>query len=140
MKVEPNNGGSSMKRLICGNCNPSDEIPTARIEERTILNEITGVAYPGEILAVLGPSGSGKSTLLNALAGRLRGQALTGSILINDKKLTKQTLKRTGFVTQDDVLYPHLTVQETLLYCALLRLPNTLTKSEKITTVYSVMT
>ncbi|XP_057532373.1 ABC transporter G family member 25 isoform X2 [Amaranthus tricolor] len=140
MKVEPNNGGSSMKRLICGNCNPSDEIPTARIEERTILNEITGVAYPGEILAVLGPSGSGKSTLLNALAGRLRGQALTGSILINDKKLTKQTLKRTGFVTQDDVLYPHLTVQETLLYCALLRLPNTLTKSEKITTVDSVMT
>ncbi|PQP93418.1 ABC transporter G family member 21 [Prunus yedoensis var. nudiflora] len=38
----------------------------------------------------------------------------------------------TGFVTQDDVLYPHLTVLETLTYTALLRLPKQLTKEEKI--------
>ncbi|CAL5356939.1 unnamed protein product [Camellia sinensis] len=36
-----------------------------------------------------------------------------------------------GFVTQDDVLFPHLTVRETLTYAALLRLPKTLTKQEK---------
>ncbi|KAL2893585.1 ABC transporter G family member 25 [Bienertia sinuspersici] len=141
VKVEPTNGGGAIKRMICGESakSSSNELPTARIEERTILNGITGIATPGEILAVLGPSGSGKSTLLNALAGRLRGHAFTGSILSNDKKLTKQTQKRTGFVTQDDVLYPHLTVKETLLYCALLRLPNTLTKSDKINVVDSVM-
>lgn len=34
-------------------------------------------------------------------------------------------------MTQDDVLFPHLTVKETLTYTALLRLPKTLTKLEK---------
>ncbi|KNA17322.1 hypothetical protein SOVF_080980 [Spinacia oleracea] len=135
LKVESSDGGSNIKTLICGGSNSS----TATIEERTILNGITGITSPGEILAILGPSGSGKSTLLNALSGRLRGHALTGSILANDKKLTKQIQKRTGFVTQDDVLYPHLTVRETLLYCALLRLPNTLTKDDKMNVVDSVM-
>lgn len=38
---------------------------------------------------------------------------------------------RIGFVTQDDVLFPHLTVKETLTYAALLRLPKSLTREEK---------
>lgn len=32
---------------------------------------------------------------------------------------------------QDDVVFPHLTVKETLTYAALLRLPNTLSKEQK---------
>ncbi|PQQ07581.1 ABC transporter G family member 9-like [Prunus yedoensis var. nudiflora] len=39
--------------------------------------------------------------------------------------------RNTGFVTQGDFLYPHLTVTETLFYTALLCLPNTLSKAEK---------
>ncbi|CAN1833638.1 ABC transporter G family member 9 [Linum perenne] len=70
------------------------------------------------MLAMLGPSGSGKTTLLTALGGKLGG----GSGM----------KRRTGFVTQDDVLYPHLTVTETLVYTALLRLPNSLTRKEKV--------
>jgi ABC-type multidrug transport system ATPase subunit len=38
---------------------------------------------------------------------------------------------RIGFVTQDDVLFPHLTVKETLTYAARLRLPKTFTKEQK---------
>jgi len=34
-------------------------------------------------------------------------------------------------VTQDDVLFPHLTVKETLTYAARLRLPSILTKEQK---------
>ncbi|KAJ8760424.1 hypothetical protein K2173_015091 [Erythroxylum novogranatense] len=109
------------------------------IQEHTILNGITGMVSPGEILAILGPSGSGKSTLLNALAGRLPVQSLTGAILANNKKVTKQILRRTGFVSQDDVLYPHLSVRETLVFCALLRLPNSLSKKEKISVAESVI-
>lgn len=85
---------------------------------------------PGELLAMLGPSGSGKTTLLTALGGRLGG-SLSGSITYNDKPFSNQMKRSTGFVTQDDVLYPHLTVTETLVFTALLRLPNSLTKQEK---------
>lgn len=137
-------GGSSnlRKMFSSGPTSSSTDIenPTAMIhQERTILNGITGMVSPGEILAVLGPSGSGKSTLLNALAGRLQGHSYTGTILANNRKLSKQVLKRTGFVTQDDVLYPHLTVRETLIFCALLRLPNSLNRKDKIAVTDSVI-
>ncbi|KAK6938528.1 ABC transporter-like, ATP-binding domain, partial [Dillenia turbinata] len=116
---------------------PSDQRST--VQEKTILNGITGMVSPGEILAVLGPSGSGKSTLLNALAGRLQSNSFTGSVLANDKRVNRTVTKRTGFVTQGDVLYPHLTVRETLIFCSLLRLPNSLTKCDKISVVDSVI-
>ncbi|XP_074311063.1 ABC transporter G family member 9-like [Silene latifolia] len=99
--------------------------------ERVILKGVSGVVRPSEMLAMLGPSGSGKTTLLTALGGRLGGN-LKGSISYNGKPFSKQTKRNTGFVTQDDVLYAHLTVTETLVYTALLRLPNTMTKDEKI--------
>lgn len=47
---------------------------------------------------------------------------------------------RIGFVMQDDVAFPHLTVKETLTYAALLRLPNTLTKDQKRDRAMEVIT
>ncbi|KAI3460659.1 hypothetical protein Pfo_017322 [Paulownia fortunei] len=114
---------SSIINMFAASSPPSsdEENPTIHhLQERTILNGITGMAAPGKILAILGPSGSGKSTLLNALAGRLHhGHGLTGTILFNNRKLTKSVQKNTGFVAQDDVLYPHLTVRETLVSIAI---------------------
>ncbi|CAL5371948.1 unnamed protein product [Camellia sinensis] len=80
---------------------------------------------------LMGPSGSGKITLLSLLVGRVRGSTPRGSITYNDQPYSKFLKSRIGFVTQDDVLFPHLTVRETLTYAALLRLPKTLTKQEK---------
>ncbi|XP_038697165.1 ABC transporter G family member 22-like isoform X1 [Tripterygium wilfordii] len=100
--------------------------------EKEILNGITGSVNPGEVLALMGPSGSGKTTLLNLLGGRLSHENnVGGSITYNDQKYSKFLKSRVGFVTQDDILYPHLTVKETLTYAARLRLPNTLTKEQK---------
>ncbi|CAA7403856.1 unnamed protein product [Spirodela intermedia] len=99
--------------------------------ERTILNGVSGLVRPGEMLAMLGPSGSGKTTLLTALGGRLGGGALSGSITYNGRPFSSAMRRNLGFVTQDDVLYPHLTVAETLLYTALLRLPRSLSRSQK---------
>ncbi|KAJ7943231.1 ABC transporter family protein [Quillaja saponaria] len=100
-------------------------------QSRSILNGVTGIVRPGELLAMLGPSGSGKTTLLTALAGRLPVK-FTGTITYNGQPFSSYMKRKTGFVTQDDVLYPHLTVLETLTYTALLRLPKVLAKEQKI--------
>lgn len=100
-------------------------------EEKDILNGITGSVHPGEVLALMGPSGSGKTSLLNLLGGRAAQANVTGSITYNDQTYSKFLKSRIGFVTQDDVLFPHLTVKETLTYAALLRLSKTLTKEQK---------
>ncbi|OVA04067.1 ABC transporter-like [Macleaya cordata] len=138
IKLENKSTGGCISRILTGG--QQKLTSNNNSQERTILNGVTGMVSPGEILAVLGPSGSGKSTLLNAIAGRLQKKnCYTGSILANGRKLTKPILRRTGFVTQDDVLYPHLTVKETLVFCSLLRLPNSLSKKEKTIVAESVI-
>ncbi|XP_073124429.1 ABC transporter G family member 14-like isoform X2 [Henckelia pumila] len=112
---------------------------TSNSKERVILNGITGMVSPGEILAMLGPSGSGKTTLLTALGGRLSGN-LSGKITYNGQPFSGSIRRRTGFVAQDDVLYQHLTVFETLLFTALLRLPKSLTREAKVQHVEHVIT
>ncbi|GMH24297.1 hypothetical protein Nepgr_026140 [Nepenthes gracilis] len=107
-------------------------------EGKLILKGVTGFVKPGEMLAMLGPSGSGKTTLLMALGSRLHGH-LSGNITYNGRPFTNQMNRNTGFVTQDDVLYEHLTVTETLVYTALLRLPNTMAKEHKITHAEAVI-
>ncbi|GLU04810.1 hypothetical protein SLE2022_219410 [Rubroshorea leprosula] len=111
-----------------GSCFASAQEPKLT---RTVLNGVSGVVRPGELLAMLGPSGSGKTTLLTALAGRLPGK-VSGTITYNGGPFSSSMKRKTGFVSQDDVLYPHLTVLETLTYAALLRLRKELTKAEKI--------
>ncbi|PWA97151.1 AAA+ ATPase domain-containing protein [Artemisia annua] len=106
--------------------------------DKMILNGVTGKVCPGELLAMLGPSGSGKTTLLTALGGRLTGK-LSGKITYNSRPFSGSIKRRTGFVTQEDVLYPHLTVTETLLFTAMLRLPKSLTQEEKVQHVEHVI-
>ncbi|BBG94733.1 ATP-binding cassette 14 [Prunus dulcis] len=111
--------------------------------EKSILSGITGTVCPGEILAMLGPSGSGKTTLLTALGGRLNHQNnckfMSGKITYNGQPFCGSIKRRTGFVAQDDVLYPHLTVTETLVFTALLRLPRSLSRDEKVQHVEHVI-
>ncbi|OIV89571.1 hypothetical protein TanjilG_19248 [Lupinus angustifolius] len=106
---------------------------------KKVLSGVTGIACPGELTAMLGPSGSGKTTLLTALAGRLTGK-VTGTIKYNGNPNSNSLKRKIGFVSQEDVLYPHLTVLETLIYAALLRLPKTLTREEKMQHVDMVIT
>lgn len=101
-------------------------------EEKIILNDISGEAYDGEILALLGASGSGKTTLIDALANRIEKESLKGSVTLNGESLDSRLSKAiTGYVMQDDLLYPMLTVKETLTFAAEFRLPRTLPESKK---------
>lgn len=118
-----------------GSCVSSSSEPQ---QTRTLLNGVSGIVRPGELLAMLGPSGSGKTTLLTALGGRLPGK-ISGKVTYNGQHFSSSMKHNTGFVTQDDVMYPHLTVLETLTYTALLRLPKQLSKEEKKEQAEAVM-
>ncbi|KAK1429335.1 hypothetical protein QVD17_11543 [Tagetes erecta] len=101
-------------------------------ETKVLLDDISGEAREGEIMAVLGASGSGKSTLIDALANRIAKGSLKGTVTLNGEVLESKMLKViSAYVMQDDLLFPMLTVEETLMFSAEFRLPRTLSKSKK---------
>lgn len=112
----------------------TDPVPGENLfsKTKTLLNDISGEARDGEIMAVLGASGSGKSTLIDALANRIAKESLKGTIKLNGEVLESRMLKViSAYVMQDDLLFPMLTVEETLMFAAEFRLPRTLSKSKK---------
>jgi len=106
------------------------DAPAAAPTTKQILYNISGSIRPGEVLALMGPSGSGKTSLLSILGGRSTA-TVKGNVTFNGKPMSKKLKRMMGFVTQDDQLLGNLTVYETLLYAALLRLPRDMTREEK---------
>lgn len=106
---------------------------------KTILNEVSATIPTGSLTAILGSSGSGKTTMLNTLAYRMGGGRLrtTGDILYNGSP--KISSIRSAYVMQQDVLLPTLTVRETLLYAAELRLPPPTSAEERHRVVEDVI-
>jgi ABC-type multidrug transport system ATPase subunit len=99
------------------------------INEKRILKNISGVARPGELIAIMGSNGAGKSTLLNILAGKVDSSCVTGQVFCNGKKMesllaVSQTLNYPlfAYVGQEDIHSPLLTVRETLNFAVMLRL------------------
>ncbi|OIT30422.1 PREDICTED: ABC transporter G family member 6-like [Nicotiana attenuata] len=116
----------------------AEEIPSTRT--KVLLNDICGEARDGELLAVLGASGSGKSTLIDALANRIAKDSLKGTVTLNGEPLHSKLLKViSAYVMQDDLLYPMLTVEETLMFAAEFRLPRSLSKSKKKSRVQALI-
>lgn len=89
------------------------------------LAPVSGDVECGEVLAIMGPSGAGKSTLLNSICRR--APVTQGEMWYADKdrKLSwsKSLKKLIAFVEQEDIALPNLSVRETLLFSARLRLP-----------------
>ncbi|GAB5354386.1 hypothetical protein AAMO2058_000114400 [Amorphochlora amoebiformis] len=89
---------------------------------KSLLKNVTGEAKPGRLLAIMGPSGAGKTTLLKALAGQMiqsKGLKLSGEI-------EKEGQGGSAFIQQDDIFYSQMTVWETLMFTARLRLPKSI--------------
>ena len=71
-------------------------------------------------MAVIGESGSGKTTLIKVLAGVRRSSA--GGVFVNGDPVWTR-LAEIGYLPQDEIVHPRLTVLESLRYSARLRLP-----------------
>ena len=90
-----------------------------------LLVDVTGAFRPGVLTALVGVSGAGKTTLMDVLAGRKTGGLIEGSITISGYPKNQETFTRiSGYCEQNDVHSPCLTVIESLLYSACLRLPS----------------
>jgi ABC-type multidrug transport system ATPase subunit len=91
---------------------------------KPILSKISGRVAPGQVLAIMGASGAGKSTFLDILARREKRGTVSGVTKVNGREVSDQQFRSVcGFVDQEDTLMRTLTVYETVLYSALLRLP-----------------
>lgn len=102
-----------------------------------VLHSLAGSASPGRLLAIMGPSGSGKTTLLNALSGQLRANkrlSATGTLLVDGKCVGGAASApgiRQAYVRQEDIFYTQMTVRETLMFAARMRLPRSMPLKEK---------
>ncbi|KAE8418561.1 hypothetical protein BDV36DRAFT_253685 [Aspergillus pseudocaelatus] len=112
-----------------------------------ICGPVSTIFQPGKLNVIMGASGSGKTSLLSSLAERLPPSSgskwcRTGSALYNGKQLPKvQIRSMVSFVAQDDDnLMPALTVDETLLFAARLKLPSSMPDGEKRERVSEVIT
>lgn len=92
----------------------------------TALNDVSFTVPKGEYVAVVGESGSGKSTLLNmigALDTPTSGRVLIDGrdiFAMDDRKLTIFRRRNIGFIFQVFNLIPELTVEQNIIFPALL--------------------
>lgn len=90
-----------------------------------LLHNITGAFRPGILSALMGVSGAGKTTLLDVLAGRKTGGLIEGDIRIGGYPKVQETFARiSGYCEQTDIHSPQITVEESVIYSAWLRLPS----------------
>ena len=75
------------------------------------------------LTALMGVSGAGKTTLMDVLAGRKTSGYVEGNITISGYPKKQETFARvSGYCEQHDIHSPNVTVYESILYSAWLRL------------------
>ncbi|KAG6516429.1 hypothetical protein ZIOFF_026894 [Zingiber officinale] len=105
-----------------------------------LLRNVTGAFRPGVLTALMGVSGAGKTTLMDVLAGRKTGGYIEGDIRISGYPKKQETFARiSGYCEQNDIHSPQVTVRESLIFSAFLRLPHEVSDEEKMKFVDEVM-
>jgi ABC-2 type transport system ATP-binding protein len=92
---------------------------TRRYGPTTAVDNLNLTLRKGEILGLLGPNGAGKSTTMKMLTGNLSPSA--GEVLIKNISLReepKSAKAQLGYLPEQPPVYPELTVDEYLTYCA----------------------
>lgn len=105
-----------------------------------ILSGVHGVVHPGQVMAIMGASGAGKTTFLDILARKNKRGTVNGEFYVNGEIISDEDFKSVvGFVDQEDTMMPTLTVYETILNSALLRLPRDMSRQAKNRRVMEVI-
>ncbi|WVY91541.1 hypothetical protein V8G54_037055 [Vigna mungo] len=105
-----------------------------------LLKGINGAFRPGVLTALMGVSGAGKTTLLDVLSGRKTSGYIEGSITISGYPKKQETFARiSGYCEQLDIHSPNVTVFESLLYSAWLRLSPEVDKETRKMFIEEVM-
>lgn len=112
---------------------------TQENQYKSIVDGVSAHMPAGSLTAIIGGSGSGKTSILNTMSHRMSGTRLktSGSVLYNESP--KLATIRSAYVMQQDILIPTLTVRETLLYAAELRLPPPTSSAERKRVVEDVI-
>ncbi|KAD2806245.1 hypothetical protein E3N88_39622 [Mikania micrantha] len=120
---------------------PSEMREQGVTEDRLqLLRDVTGAFRPGVLTALMGVSGAGKTTLMDVLAGRKTGGYIEGDIRISGFPKKQETFARiSGYCEQTDIHSPTITVHESLIYSAFLRLSKEVSKDDKMIFVSEVM-
>ncbi|KIH44570.1 hypothetical protein ANCDUO_25404, partial [Ancylostoma duodenale] len=86
------------------------------MQNKVVLDQVSGFAEPGQVTFIMGASGAGKSTLLNILTQKkMRGLRIFGEIAINNQLVEMGDMKKySAYVQQDDLFIAEMTVQEHL--------------------------
>ena len=87
--------------------------------EKTLIKNLSVKIENSEILCVFGESGVGKSSLINVISGvneenlNIEGEIKLNAIKLNNIPTEKRKI---GLLLQDGTLFPHLTVEQNLLF------------------------
>ncbi|KAL3664394.1 hypothetical protein V7S43_010717 [Phytophthora oleae] len=116
---------------------PVQNAQTKEPQQKIILESMSGVARPGELLVVMGPSGAGKSSLLDCISGR--NNAIKGKVTVNGSPWTKKLKRFAAYVMQEDLFHATLTVKEHLALQARLRMSGSCTPEEYLRRVDTLL-
>jgi len=87
--------------------------------EKTLIKNLSIKIENSEILCVFGESGVGKSSLINVISGvneenlKVEGEIKLNGVILNNIPTEKRKI---GLLLQDGTLFPHLTVEQNLLF------------------------
>uniref|UniRef100_A0A6J1C459 ABC transporter G family member 31-like n=1 Tax=Momordica charantia TaxID=3673 RepID=A0A6J1C459_MOMCH len=113
------------------------DVPEKKLQ---LLSNVSGVFSPGVLTALVGASGAGKTTLMDVLAGRKTGGYIEGEIKISGYPKEQRTFARiSGYVEQNDIHSPQVTIEESLQFSSALRLPKEISKQKRQEFVEEVM-
>ncbi|XP_058191671.1 pleiotropic drug resistance protein 3-like isoform X2 [Rhododendron vialii] len=113
------------------------ETPLKKLQ---LLCDITGAIRPGVLTALMGVTGAGKTTLLDVLAGRKTIGTIQGDIRIGGHPKVQDTFARiSGYCEQTDVHSPQITIEESVVYSAWLRLNPEIDSKTKLEFVREVL-